>query len=121
MRALRLVLLVCVLAAAGYTLFQGRCRPVQVEPIRVGEGRVVVTNLTQAAWSDVEVWLNDSYRAQAKSLAPGQRLEIPLGVFVAGFGQTFDPSRQSPRGVRVSAGTADGARVSVTWGQGRRQ
>mgnify|MGYP002392420888 CR=1 FL=1 len=71
--------------------------------------------------TDVEVWLNDHYRVQQRDLAPGGRLEIPLGVFVAAFGQNFDPKKQVPFGIEVTAVAADGKPVKIVWGKGRRR
>jgi hypothetical protein len=97
------------------------CKAEEPTPIRVGTDRITVINLTATPWRDVEVWLNDHYRAQSRDLAPGQRLEVPLGVFVAGFGQRFDPKKQIPSGIEVDATGADGKPVKLIWGKGRRR
>ncbi len=97
------------------------CKGEEPRQIRVGTDRVTVINLTGTPWRDVEVWLNDHYRVQQRDLAPGQRLEIPLGVFVAAFDQHFDPKKQIPFGIEVSAVAADGKPVTVVWGKGRRR
>jgi hypothetical protein len=96
------------------------CNKEEPNPVRVGTDRVTVINVTGTAWRNVDVWLNDHYRAQARDLAPGQRLEIPLSVFVAGFGQRFDSKKQIPSGIEVDAVAADGSPVKVVWGKGRR-
>lgn len=103
------------------TLFSRRCGDDTRRAIVVQEGRIVVTNLTDRAWSDIDVWLNTWYRAQAPALAPGQRLEIPLRVFVGGYGQHFDARARGPVGIEVTAKAADGSPVRVTWGEGRRR
>ena len=121
MRASRLVPAALVVLLLAAPIVARWCRQDTRQAIRVGDGRVVVTNLTGEAWSGVDVWLNDYYRAQASSLLPGQRLEIPLDVFVAGFDRRFDRRRQAPSGVAVEARRADGARVSLTWGSGKRR
>jgi hypothetical protein len=95
------------------------CRRDQREAIRVGEGRVVVTNLTGTRWTSVDVWLNQYYRAQTEALAPDQRLEVPLTVFVDGYGQRFKPHLQQAAGVEVTARGANGERIRLTWGNGR--
>jgi len=99
----------------------GACAAEERNPVIVGTDRITVINLTETAWRDVEVWLNDHYRVQARELAAGQRLEIPMGVFVAGFGQRFDPKKQIPSGVEVDAMGADGKAVKLVWGKGRRR
>ena len=121
MRASRWVLAAVVVALLSAPLLSRWCARDTRQAIRVGEGRVVVTNLTGAAWSDVNVWLNDHYRAPASELLPGQRLEIPLDVFVAGFDRRFDRRRQTPAGVLVEARGARGARVELTCGTVRRR
>ena len=122
MRVSRLLLLGVLLVVVLGTLFSRRCGDDSRSAIAVQEGRVVVTNLTGQAWSIVDVWLNTWYRAQAPALAPGQRLEIPLRVFVAGYGQHFDSSlRGGPVGIEVTAKAADGSAVTLTWGEGRRR
>jgi len=90
-------------------------------PILVGEGRVTVHNRTASAWTDIEVWVNDHYRVTARRLEPGGRLEVPLGNFVAGFGQRFDARRQVVFGVEVTARDAKGRGVRLVWGKGRRR
>jgi hypothetical protein len=97
------------------------CKAEEPRPIRVGTDRITVINLTSTPWRDVEVWLNDHYRARTPDLAPGQRLEVPLGVFVAGFGQRFDPKKQIPFGIEVDAVGVDGKPVKAIWGKGRRR
>lgn len=110
-RAASLALVVVVLSA---------CRA-PIEPIVVRAERVVVTNTTADSWRDVEVWVNDHYRVTAATLAPGGVFDAPLSSFVAGFGQRFDVSRQPVRGVEVTARTADGAAMTLVWGEGRRR
>ncbi len=117
-RRLAIVLLVLVVGAA---LLSRYCRRDQRQAILVEEGRVVVTNLTGTRWSKVEIWLNDYYRAQAEALAPDQRLEVPLNVFIAGYGQRFEPQRQQPAGLEVTARGEKGEPIILTWGSGRRR
>jgi hypothetical protein len=116
MHRLRPVLLAIFLLAA-----LGACSKEEKHPIIVAQDRVTVINTTDTAWSDVEVWLNDHYRAQASELLAGGRLDVPIRVFIAGFGQQFDPKRQVPFGVEVTARGADGKPVKLVWGKGRRR
>ncbi len=89
--------------------------------IRVRESDLIVQNQTAAAWSNVEVWVNDHYRGVASSLQPGQQLTVPLNALEAAYGQRFDRSRQPVFGVLVTARSADGTSVRLTWGKvGRR-
>jgi len=97
------------------------CQSEEPQPIRVGTDKVTVINLTDKTWRNVDVWLNDHYRAQARELLPGQRLDIPMGVFIAYGGQYFNIKKQVPSGIAVEAVTADGKPVAITWGKGRRR
>ncbi len=97
------------------------CSSEEPQPIVVRSDRISVMNMTGTTWTGVEVWLNDHYRVQAQTLLPEQRLDMPLDVFVAGFGQRFDPKKQSPFGVEVTAKGSDGKPVRLTWGKGRRR
>ena len=91
------------------------------EGIRVEENRVVVTNLGKSDWSNVEVWVNGWYRAQAPRVLAGQRLDVPFTAFAAGFDRRYNPARQPPFGVEVTARAADGTAIRLAWGQVRRR
>lgn len=110
-----------VVLAAIAALSSHYCRRDEREAIRVGEGRVVVTNLTGTRWTHVDVWLNEYYRAQTQTLAPDQRLEVPLKVFVNGYGQRFQPHLQQASGVELTARGENGEQIRLTWGTGRRR
>ena len=90
-------------------------------PIRVREADLIVQNQTQAAWSNVEVWVNDHFRGVAPSLQAGQQLVVPLNALRAAFGQQFDRMRQPVFGVLVTARASDGTTVRLTWGKVRRR
>ena len=109
-----LVIALVVVSLAG-------CSEEEKHPIVVTADRISVTNMTTATWTDVDVWLNDHYRAQARELLPGQRMDVPIGVFIAGFGQRFDVKKQAPAGIEVTARGSDGKPVRLTWGRGRRR
>jgi hypothetical protein len=106
---------------AGLLIVVAACKGDERREITVASDRITVVNMTDTAWSDVDVWLNDHYRAQARELAVGQRLEVPIDVFIAGFGQRFDKKKQIPFRVEVDATGANGKPVRVIWGKGRRR
>jgi hypothetical protein len=93
----------------------------QPEPIRLQGNLLTVQNQTGQEWQDVEVWLNDYYRVTRSSLGAGQRLDVPLDAFVAGFGQRFNHRLQAPTGIEVSAKGARGRDVKLVWGKTRRR
>jgi hypothetical protein len=89
-------------------------------PIQVRETDILVQNQTKAAWSGIEIWVNDHFRGLFPALAPGQQLVVPLDNLVAAFGQRFDRHRQPVFGVLVTARSSDGHDVRLTWGKVRR-
>lgn len=91
------------------------CRGEQKPPVVVADRAVTVQNQTGERWTDVKVWLNDHYVAGTPALEPGQRLTVQQRNFVAAMGQMFDPARQSPYGVLVTATSSKG-KVTLVWG-----
>ena len=74
---------------------------------------LTVDNRTRNEWTNVEVWLNTHYRITAKSIPPGGRLQAPLDMFVAGFGQRFNFNRMQVRDLRLTAKLPDGRPLEV--------
>lgn len=110
-RRLHPVLTACLLAAAA------ACRE-EPAPVSVTADRIIVRNLSDEAWRNVEVRVNQYYRATAPELAPGGQLDAPIRRFQGGFGYYFDPRREPLRIVEVTATTAGGAPVRLTWRAG---
>ena len=110
-----------MLLAAALLVGGAACSKEEPHPILVQKDRISVINMSSDTWTDVDVWLNDFYRAQAPTLLPGQRLDVPITVFTAGWGQRFDPKRQEPFGVEVDARGPGGKPVRLVWGKGRRR
>lgn len=89
------------------------------EPLRI-EGNVVrIENHTKTTWTGVEIWVNDHYRAMKSTIVPGERVDVPLDVFIAGFGQRFDPRRQTVKGIEVTGKQGDKP-LKLVWGEGRK-
>lgn len=105
------------LIAAALAIAALSCSGDERPPITVAERMVTVENQSSTKWSDVEVWLNDHYRVTTPVLEAGGRFVAPQASFVAGFGQRFDPARQSAYGVLVTARGADGSSVKLVWGK----
>jgi hypothetical protein len=110
-RALATVVLVLPLAACGED---------PPPALLVSERVLHVRNLTPETWADVEIWVNDHYRVTRPAVAAGEHLQVPLDVFVAGFGQRFDVTRASVRGVELIATSGDRP-VRLVWGTVRRR
>jgi hypothetical protein len=90
-------------------------------PIRVEERALTVENQSRETWENVEIWLNDHYRATRSRMPAGERFTVPLNAFVAGFGQRFVPGRQVVKGIEVTATSRGGQAVRLVWGEGRRR
>jgi hypothetical protein len=97
------------------------CRGKPEPPIRVEGNLITLENQTGRDWSNVEIWLNDHYRVTKPTLLRGERVQVPLDVFVAGFGQRFDTRRQTPLGIQVVATAGGGTPVKLEWGRGGRR
>jgi hypothetical protein len=90
-------------------------------PVRVDGQTVIVENRSPEAWEHVEIWLNDHYRVTRSRMPAGERFDVPLNTFVAGFGQRFVPGRQVVKGIEVTATASSGQAVRLVWGDGRRR
>ena len=111
-RARALVVIVLLTAAAACST--------PPEPLVV-EGNIIrLENHTDTTWTDVEIWVNDHYRVTRSKIVPGERLQVPLDVFVAGFGQRFDTRRQHVKGIEVT-GKQGNEPLKLVWGEGRRK
>jgi hypothetical protein len=102
-----LVVAVAVLSLAG-------CR-VKQPPIRLNGRTLVVENQTNTEWRNVTVTVNGYYRGAAAALAPGAQLDAGLSTLMTGFGQKFDPARETVHTVEVRATDASGQPVAVDW------
>ena len=107
-----LVTAIVATAIAGYMAYGGRSKK---PSIYLRSGWLVVENPTKMDWIDVKVTVNAYYRGVSPKLSAGGRLEAPLGGFVAGLGQRFNPARETVRRVEVRATTSAGRPVAVDW------
>jgi hypothetical protein len=100
MRALLAGLLVAA-AAAG-------CSKPPSDPLQLDGNILTVDNRTSTDWTNVEIWLNRSYRITAPLIPAKTRFQAPLDTFVAGFGQRFDHRRAQVKDLRLMATLPDG-------------
>jgi hypothetical protein len=112
--------ILCAGALAAGLLAPG-CSGDPTTPIRVEGQTVSVENRSPDAWENVEIWLNDHYRVTRSRMPAGERFDVPLNAFVAGFGQRFVPGRQVVKGIEVTATGRGGQAVRLVWGEGRRR
>lgn len=92
------------------------CRRDLTPPIAVEDRMVRIHNQTGNRWLDVRVWLNDHYLAGTPVLEPHGRFMVQQRDFIAGMGQRFDPARQSPYGVLLTA-KSEAGEVRLVWGR----
>ncbi len=112
------VSMVLLLVVAAATASCGHDLP---PPIQVRETDILIQNQTNAAWSNIEIWANDHFRGLQPDLQAGQVLIVPLDGLVAAYGRRFDRHTQAVFGVLVTAKSADGHDVRLTWGKVRRR
>jgi hypothetical protein len=89
-------------------LIVAACSKPEVDPLKLDRNQVTIDNRTDHDWTDVEIWINRQYRAKAPKIVKGQRLHAPLNLFVTGYGQRFNFSRQQITDVRLNAKRPDG-------------
>jgi hypothetical protein len=85
-------------------------------PISVGEGMVTVLNQTNQDWKEVLITVNDHFRGFVPALKAEGRANAPLSQFSTGHGQRW-MTGTVVRTVDVTAKSADGADVKLTWGR----
>jgi hypothetical protein len=89
-------------------------------PISVGEGMVTVLNQTDQDWKEVLITVNDHFRGFVPVLKAQGRANAPLNQFSTGHGQRW-AGGTPVRTVDVSAKSADGAEVKLTYGRDEKQ
>jgi hypothetical protein len=83
------------------------CSTPAVEPLQLEGGTITVNNQTSDAWSNVEIWINRTFRVTTPTVGAGARFQVPVNSFVAGYGQRFDFTRMQIKDVRLTARTPD--------------
>ena len=100
-----------VVAAA--LLLASACSSTPADPLQVNGNALTVENQTEEEWRNVEIWVNNYYRALAPSILPRQRLQLQLNSFVSGYGQRFDYKRAPITDLRLTARRANGEVVEL--------
>lgn len=104
--AFRAAVLLAALVAAS-------CARTPVDPLQLDRGLLTVTNDSDEAWTNVEIWINQQFRVTVPSIDAHSRFQVPLGSFVEGFGRRFDRGRMPLNSLRLTAKTPGGAPVTV--------
>ncbi|HEY0873293.1 MAG TPA: hypothetical protein VGD94_07455 [Vicinamibacterales bacterium] len=87
-------------------------------PISVSEGMVTVVNQTDHDWKEVLITVNDHFRGFVPVLKADGRANAPLSQFNTGYGQYWSANMRV-RTIDVTAKSADGSDVKLTWGRER--
>jgi hypothetical protein len=96
-------------ATVGIVLVAAACVKPEPDPLQLDRSQLTVDNRTDHDWTDVEIWINRQFRAKTAKILKGQRFQAPLNLFVSGYGQRFDFSRQQITDVRLNAKRPDGS------------
>ena len=88
---------------------------VQPHPMQLDGGILTVDNRTEHDWRDVEIWLNQYYRATPEVIRAKSRFTVPLRVFVSGWGQTFPYGKQQIWDIKLTARQPDGTPVELSF------
>ena len=113
---LRRPLLLLALVAASFGAACSDPEP----PITVGEGMVTVVNQTEHEWKEVLITVNDHFRGFVPVLKADGRANAPLNQFTTGHGQRW-ASGTRVRTIDVTAKSADGQAVKLSWGRDEKQ
>ena len=105
LRGLAAGVLACVACA---TVWAACGAPAADEPLRLERNLLTVDNRTSRDWTNVEIWLNSSYRGRVPPIAAGGRLQVPLNSFTTGFGRRFDFNRMQVKTLELHGTLPDG-------------
>src|ERR1700730_14003112 len=83
------------------------------EPMLLDGNVLTVDNRTARDWTNVEIWLNRSFRMTTSSIRAGGRFQAPLDGFVSGYFQRFDVRRMPVRDLTLTAKLPDGTPLEL--------
>ena len=89
------------------------CGGPPIEALQLDGNLLTVNNRSSSDWTNVELWVNNYFRATTASIPAGGRFQAPLDTFVTGFGQRFDFRRMQIHDVRLTAKQPDGRPVEL--------
>jgi hypothetical protein len=107
MRAFRLV-------AASLIVLTSACSPAPPpEVLKLDRGQLTVNNNSVEEWRNVEIWVNNYYRAVVPSIAPHGVFQVQLDSFISGYGRRFDYRGAQIKDLRLSARRPNGEVLDV--------
>ncbi len=81
--------------------------------MRLDGGLLTVDNQSTDEWLNVEIWVNNYYRALVPSIAAHARFQTQLDTFVSGYGQRFNFRRAQITDLRLNARRRNGEAVEL--------
>jgi hypothetical protein len=105
--------LLVLAAALTVSISSTGCYKAPEEPLKLEGNMITVSNVSDAEWTHVEIWLNQNFRMITPSIPPGKRFQASLDTFVTGFGQRFNFKRMQVKDVRLVAKLPDGKPVEL--------
>lgn len=102
------------LYAVVFALLLGACSAsAPPEVLTLDGGKLTVNNHSAQEWRNVEIWVNNYYRAVVPSIAAGSVFQVQLDSFISGYGQRFDYRHAQIKDLRLSASRPDGERLEA--------
>jgi hypothetical protein len=101
------------MAAALVSVATVGCSRPAPEPMRLEGNILTVDNRTSRDWTNVEIWLNRSFRVTASSIRAGGRFQAPLDAFVSGYFQRFNVRRMPINDLTLTAKLPDGTPLEL--------
>ncbi len=102
-----------VVTALIVLLCAGCRKPAPAQALTLQGNLLTIDNRTDENWTQVEVWINQTYRATTDTVPAHGRVNATLDGFTAGFGQRFDFRRMQIHDLRLKAKQPDGSVVEI--------
>jgi hypothetical protein len=103
----------CAMAAALVSVATAGCSRPAPEPMQLEGNILTVDNRTSRDWTNVEIWLNRSFRVTTPSIRAGGRFQVPLDAFVSGYLQRFNVHRMPINDLTLTATLPDGTPLEL--------
>ena len=100
-------------AAALSAALGAACSKAPVDPLQLDRARLTVSNTTDDAWTDVQIWINRQFRVTVPKIDAHSQFQVSLDSFVEGFGRRFNFGRMQINDLRLSAKTSRGTPVEL--------
>ena len=89
------------------------CRKDVPQALDLQGSQLQINNDTGDNWNNVELWLNQYFRATVSSIPAHSRYKVPLSSFVSGYAQRFDFGHMQVHALRMTAKRPDGTIIDM--------